>query len=203
MNAIKVTLYEISGYVLPGLFPFVGILLIMTMLNHGQCHILLSPAAIGISVVASYFLGHFSQGISNLRSAKIESCAISASDNLNLARKNLNIDPTTSNDSAFKIIMNVAQSQKHNDQMDTYLEREGFYRGSSIGAFILFLIAFTTIFGPSFVFTTDAIILKFSAIHKILATCMLLLMSIVYSKRYRRFLEYRVNVMIDAIAKST
>lgn len=201
METVKVTLYEISGYILPGIITLVSFLAIFTILNHGFFYIHESKFTIAFVIVSSYFFGHLNQAIANLLSSNCENKFIEKRVfDIDKIKLNNDINPEESNNISFKIIMNMALSKNYKtSEMDTYIEREGFYRGSSIGFCLLTVAITTSAFFPDIKLYSKEYELLLGFSQKIVINCFSAACTLLFYKRYIRFLEYRINLMIDVI----
>ena len=201
METVKVTLYEISGYILPGIITLLSLIVIFTNLNNGIFYIHESTFTIGFVIVSSYFLGHLNQAIANFISTKCEHQFIENRDSdINRILLKHEINPTDSNAKSFKIIMNLAMSKKYRtSEMDTYIEREGFYRGSLIGFGLLAAAFVVSIFFTDFKLSSKEYVLVLGFWQKMVIVWLSTTCSLLFFRRYMRFLEYRINVMIDTI----
>jgi hypothetical protein len=211
MSNLRFTIYEILGYLMPGI---VGVAAIAVFYwsaffpNHPieLANYSLSEEEIAALILTSYFIGHFIQGLCNYL-PKPEALMESDKDSEGLiknaregmrGRCSLDLGKCKLYEltgAAETVMLQTGKTDTH----DVYLYREGFYRGgcASFGLLSLALLFRATRIGAS-----AAIGGKATPISScLLASTSLLsvLIAIIFYRRYRRFAEYRIKNLLNFV----
>jgi hypothetical protein len=204
MKSLRFTIYEILGYVAPGLVCLAALCLIVWAAFWPQTPLAIARYTTGkeeiaLVLFAAYTLGHFVQGISNLHpNAEIsvkkdqKHRALIEQARLSLARR-CKIDTYS-----YSITQLVSLSQGlllhsgKTDDHEVFLYREGFYRGSSLSYVLLTVSLFVRALRHP-----TAIIVAGSRIDLtfhffIFAIVLSSAVSFVFYQRYRRFGRYLI-----------
>ena len=209
MSSLKFTVYEILGYIAPGVIGLGALALIVwtAFLSNHPLPIApysLSKEAIGLLVFAAYAIGHLIQGLCNFHPSpeKIAKKKNQHSTLLAGARAGLESQCGFSVvDYEIEDIVVLAQTSLLNtgktDDFDVFLYREGFYRGSSAAYFVL---------TGAFLFRAARghAALKFQGVTHSLgwppllfAAAVSLLFAYVFYRRYLRFGSHRLRHLLS------
>ena len=211
MNSIKFTIYEVLGYLAPGIVTLAAMgLILWAAFLPGRSLMIKAPSyskeEIALAIFAAYALGHLMQGLCNAHPTP-EATA---------AKKNLHVKllsgarQTLSARCGFPLdeyriedVVALAQASMSltgkTDGFDVFLYREGFYRGSS-GAYTLFgaAIVFRMFRGRTMVnYAGSAYALSPSFL--VLSAALSFLFAYVFYRRYIRFGAYRLRHLLGAV----
>lgn len=203
MDAIKITLYEILGYIIPGIVPTLTINCVFAVMNGGSTQIDNSSLSLGLILISAYFFGHLCQATSNLFSSHMEMRVLTKERmKLNQFIRAHNIDPNIAKNDAIRIATNIASTAKYSQpKIETYLEREGFYRGSMVAFFFTFTFMCISIWLRTFSISLGKFTFTFNTNTKVLFICLSLCIVIAFAFRYMRFINYRICATLDAVRK--
>lgn len=210
MKTVEITLYDIFGYLIPGCVAFVAIYLIAWRIVLPAHQDWSSISTLGWIIVAgvAYVTGHLLQALSNIvyrfgwknpEQCILVDASLVPSNVLVVAQEasrraiglseNDNVDMKT----LYEIMDHYIQQHGKTESRDIYIYREGFYRGLSVGLFLLTigsLIHMTgeetaaAAFGGTITLTRPC--MGFVAILSVI-------MALLGLARYRRFMTYRVK----------
>lgn len=208
---LKITLYDIFGYVLPGIVFLVGIAILFWSVFYPQTHLVpvKGTTATWVSfVVLSYFSGHMLQALGNLLMKRFQSA-----ENLLLTKNQADSLPEALVQSAkekassilgvdvkdispewlFRICDEMIVQGGITEDRELYQYREGFYRGLTIAFLVLSLsLTIRAIVYGTFIELSDSLLyiskpmLFFFIIVFFIGTWLSFF-------RYRRFAKYRVS----------
>lgn len=201
MQTAKVALYEIFGYILPGTVTLLSIQVVFCILNNGFLYIPESVHGSVLLIFVAYFLGHVNQAIGNLFYNIFQDPIIKGHESgIELAKKALNIDTSVPNEKALKVMLNIAATDTcKKNNIETFIEREGFYRGSTVGFIILFITMLVSLLLMDLQFNAKDYIVIIKKEQKIFLIILSGIVSVLFFKRYQRFLHYKIRAVLDAM----
>lgn len=211
MKTIEITLYDIFGYLIPGCVAMVAIYLIawriVLLPAHQDWN---SVSTLGWIVVAgvAYVIGHFLQALSNvlyhfgLKNPEQRILAnefVVPSNVLTIAHKaaqrviGLSENDTVDMKTLYVIMDHYIQQHGKTESRDIYIYREGFYRGLSVGLFLLTIASLVHMTGG------QTAVAAFGGTFTLTKSCMgfvailSFIMALLGLARYWRFTIYRVK----------
>jgi hypothetical protein len=197
MDSFKFTLYELFGYMAPGLVLFFALIVASWSLFSPNATLVLNVSALNVREIAiglfvSYLLGHFCQGlhVKWLSAAKIPGALRDRV--VSHAAACVGIEHLKE-DLAVRVSDEYAIQHGKAGDREVFVYREGFYRGTAIALFVLTVALFLRIArGPaSIVFGPVPHILSRIEVGSL--AMLVLLMAWVYVRRFQRFSNYRVT----------
>ena len=204
MQTSKIALYEVFGYILPGAITSLAIHIFFCILDNSILHIPQSTLAFSFFILTSYFFGHVNQAIANIFPKKWQGSIFNYYENqFDITKRIHNIDDSLPNEKAIKIMLNIVSINKCNtSNIDTFIEREGFYRGSTVGFSFLTVILIASLFTADlqFIFPDNVVLLKLP--QKIASIFICGFITFLFVNRYRRFLNYKIGAVLDALRDS-
>lgn len=212
MWSLRVTIYELLGYLAPGVVGLAALALFAWAAFFPQVPIALEPPSltkeeIALLLFASYTVGHLMQGLSNIlktpeklkeKSAKQDALVQAAKRSLK-SRLNVNFGHLSVQEISSLATARLTDLKK-TDIHDVYVYREGFYRGSMAG-YILFgaALLFRSLRGATFISVHGAV--HQVGLAPILYLLFLsLLTAFVFYKRYVRFGKYRLENLLASLS---
>lgn len=209
LKDLKVTLYEIFGYVLPGSLFFLAVFTIFwsIFLPHVSVPVCLtSPEAVTAILLASYFSGHVVQALGNVLakvtrvtdSSIAEVIAVEIGCLYDVVRRDV-VQKLNVNDSDLKLADIVRITDETNVQVgisgdrEVYQYREGFYRGLSVACIMLTIaVVVRMMAGPPGVEYHDV---SYKLTMNMLISCIFVTASgaVLFYYRFIRFAKYRVR----------
>lgn len=221
LRNVKLTLYEIFGYVLPGSISLAGIIILFWTIYFPTVPLYIFKSTVDmwiLIILSSYILGHVIQAIGNqviCLFPSMEGTTLSEdnpigipSDLSKLAKQKLTeiLDADLndiSNKWLFKIYDEVVVQCGVPLNREIFQYREGFYRGLTLSLFFLFLSLLLRTAVPG------ASVMSSNTIQPIFPSMMLFfifltfLSSLLSFCRYRRFARYRlIHIIIGFLALS-
>lgn len=211
MQSLRVTLYEIFGYFVPGLIAITGIAigfwavyLPTTPITPNVLKV--RPVLFALIGFTSYIVGHLLQAIGNLHTraekrkdlcSDCESLRVAA---LNALARNYQIVPNSQSLSEVTTLASAIMSQDgKTDNYEIFVYREGFYRAGYISFIALAISLSLRAIHPTFLGLHGSFYLvPRSSIIAMLSLC--LVTSLFYFLRFRRFGEYRVRHILGVMA---
>lgn len=195
MDKVKITLYEISGYLLPGLIGLLPFLVIFNIIKPQDTYIIDTNTVLFVLIaICSYFNGHFLQGISNLVSDIFVIKEIENNSNFaNIQREYSNNDKKQT----FYIHKSRVKDKLSEETYNTFTEREGFYRACTVAFSLLSitLVIFLFFANTKYIYKDYYFILDIKM--KIYMLFLSIASTIIYFQRYKRFIRYRVNLVLN------
>lgn len=209
LKDLKVTLYEIFGYVLPGGLFFLAVFTIFwsIFLPHVSAPVRVNtPETIAIILLASYFSGHVVQALGNVLakvtqvtdSSIAEEIAVEIGCLYDVVRRDV-VQKLNVNESDLKLADIVRITDETNVQVgvtgdrEVYQYREGFYRGLSVACIMLTIaIVVRMVAGPPGVEYLDV---AYKLTMNMLVFCIIITASgaVLFHYRFIRFAKYRVR----------
>lgn len=220
MKNVELTLYDIFGYLFPGIVTIVALYLVVwrVMLPNDQNLNGLSSTGWTAFIIAAYVIGHFTQGLSNVISRLLrENPEHAVIANPDLVPRSViqlataracrpiplpdaeRVNPQT----LYDIMDHCLQQHGRTDNRDLYICREGFYRGLSAALWLLTIGAMFHLNGGRRDLAVFGINVTVTPALALFATVLSAVMAISAVMRYRRFAAYRVkNVVYAFLATS-
>jgi hypothetical protein len=217
---LKLTLYDIFGYVLPGIVLLAGLLVLLWSLTAPivplQLTVSYSWELWTVALLAAYFLGHAAQAICNvchqpfraleesvLSQASRSKCPAPILDAVcDVLRKQMAVEPSELDGQWIFRVCNELITQKGRvEDREMYTYREGFYRGSSVALVILSLsLVVRGIEGsPAAQVSGLLYTIPRSAVYAASGVCAV--MAALFIGRQRRFTRYRIlHVVLGSLA---
>lgn len=212
---IEVTLYDIFGYLLPGCIALVSALILLwTICYAGQPFPIRTPDTFGCAIllIAAYYAGHFVHAIADqlVNLFKIDRWRTleKKDDDKSLPecikegakrkiQQVLKLKADDVNAISYKWLYRIAdevigQCGQPGDR-EIFMNRVGFYRGSLVAFFMLWLSLISRIGIPITYFTIHGKIFEIPSLAFILTVIILLIGMIFLWYRYRKFVDYRVT----------
>ena len=211
MSSLKFTLYEILGYLAPGVVVLGALAIIIwaAFLPDDPLPIAafsLSKEAIVFGIFVAYAFGHLIQGLCNLHPSPEKSAKKKNQHVTLLAGARLGLTSRCGfpvNDYEIADVAALAQTALLNtgktDDFDVFLYREGFYRGSS-AAYLLLAFAFLfRAFHGSAKLKFDRVVYPLTHSPLFFAAALSLLIAVVFYRRYIRFGAYRLRHLLSFV----
>ena len=210
MKNIEITLYDIFGYLIPGCVTFVGIYLIAwrIVLPLDQDWSNVSTAGWAVTLGAAYVIGHFVQALSNilgdfgLKNAEesiLADTSLVPSSMIPLAQKaarraiGLSGNSSLNLKALYEIMDHYILQHGRTDSRDLYVYREGFYRGLSMGLFLLAIGSLIHMTGGQTTIAIFGCCITVTKARMAFAAILSAIMALFGFARYRRFVIYRVK----------
>lgn len=204
MKSLRITIYEVLGYLAPGMVCLAALCVFIWAAFWPQAPLAIAKYSTGKEEIAfilftAYMLGHFVQGMSNLHpNAEIsiekerKHIALIEQARSSLARR-CKID---THDYSITHLVGLAQGlllhSGKTDDHEVFLYREGFYRGSSL-SYLLLTIALIVraLCHPATIIISDN---RFDLNYSFFVFAIFLssAISVVFYHRYRRFGRYLI-----------
>jgi hypothetical protein len=211
MQSVRVTLYEVFGYVAPGTLALIAVAIATWGFYYPSSNLtVIAPhynvIVLGSLLLLAYLAGHIIQALGNLcfvsaevRPKLVAECkaiADSAAETLRNTYRNIETVPK------FKDIVSLSGavlSQTGNgDEYELYIYREGFYRGASIGIFFCGVSLMIRLLHPTLV--------SISGKQLTIPLSLLCLTGLscfgaawLFYSRFKRFGEYRVRHILNVV----
>ncbi len=209
MQSLRFTIYEILGYVAPGIVSLVALLVFMWAAFLPNAPLLiarysLSKEEIATLLFATYAFGHLIQGLCNFHSSPEKSAKKSKRHDFLLlgARKTLasryalDLQNYDIGQIASLAQTSLLQNGK-TDDFDVLLYREGFYRGSSASYFLLAIaLLFRTYRAGTFIIF-HSVLYRLNLAPLGFAAALSLAFAFVFYQRYIRFGNYRLQHLLN------
>lgn len=206
---LKVTLYEVFGYILPGSILGLAVCLTFTNIFTANTTIPMVPLSTELKViivVMLYFSGHIVQAIGNIGVNVIgytdeyicQQIYKKTPDLVDIVstdiHEKLGISATDISLSTLLIIADQANVQHGNiDNRDIFIYREGFYRGLSVSCLIITIALTIRLFLPAISFVINNNIVSITNGMLLYVIGMSAIGTILFYNRYKRFANYRIN----------
>jgi hypothetical protein len=211
-ESVSFTLYEILGYLMPGLIAVASFSISFWTIFHGDCVLplsfwRLSPTGVLALLFLTYLLGHLVQALANPLLKGADKAIMSAADPAVLVAKQRALklfegtpaDVSKISDDWLERVMDercIQVGQLGDREIFTY--REGFYRGSTV-ATVLFCVGLVIcIFAGNLRLLVGDTIFALSRLELTVILAISVLGAWGLYKRFRRFSEYRVNRVVAA-----
>ena len=211
MKELQVSLYDVFGYVAPGVFAFLGMYLLGWRLVLPP-EIDWSTVSTGgwiVILLISYFLGHAVQALANLfvkRLIKVSPEAKELADINSSSPKvyatfvksacrvtELPDDSSLPSDILFEIADSYLMQHGKTESRDVYIYREGFYRGLMVSLVLFAIGAIAMMTGPNGTLQIfDTLLCLHSGFFGAIAALSLGI-SFLSFRRFQRFSTYRVR----------
>jgi hypothetical protein len=202
MKEIQVTLYEVLGYLIPGMVALAGLLLVASSLLDGRAVVLAGIDSawvrVGLLFIA-YLLGHAVQGVANLVFRWLNTRDLTRIPEdfrtglIAALREKRRI--AASHESLFEICdALIVSADGPTELRDIYVYREGFYRGTTVA--IAVAIAGTFVAWCSWPWSVQ----RPSNATFIAALAFMAAVDVLFFKRFMRFAEYRTRSVIFGAA---
>ena len=215
MKDIELTLYDIFGYLFPGIVALVALYLMIWRVTLPRTQNLNGLSSLGWTafLIAAYLVGHFTQAISNFISRlfheNLERAVLAnprfvppAVLRLAVSRACQPMVPADaqqiSPEALYDIMDHCLQQHGRTDNRDLYICREGFYRGLSASLWLLAAAAMFHVTGGQrslAVFGVNVIVTPGLATLVAVLSGTMALSAIM---RYRRFAVYRIKNAVYA-----
>jgi hypothetical protein len=210
MKLVQFTLYEIFGYVFPGATAMAGVFLIYWALllpDNQDWNDLSKGGWIAIFMVA-YIFGHFVQAITNLplkkKDYQPEHCFFTQDPTIPSAIKSVLNERAREaaglgqgEQLTAKIIYDIADhtvlQYGKTDTRDTYIYREGFYRGMTMGLLLFAIGCFVHMIDSASSIRVFGVIIDITRWQLFLNGSIAVVMMFLSFGRYKRFANYRVK----------
>lgn len=215
MKELQFTLYEVFGYLLPGVVALSGVLIVFWAIYYPKSPLPTGPLNAGAYtalVVASYFAGHFVQAIANMtlgRFCKFEDelagattptveaelnrlATKAASDLLGIERRLLG--PKFLHLFADEMIV----QQGIDTEREIFQYREGFYRGATVSFALLSIGGLVRILVPGTALLIREATVLIPRSLQLFPLCLSIAAVLLMYQRYRRFGRYRAERTLGA-----
>lgn len=198
MDKIKISLYEIFGYALPGTISLIALQILFCILNDCSTFFPESIQNYFILIIVAYFLGHANQSIGNLFHDYLQQPIINKY-NSEIRRVCLKLtEKSLPGKKALKMLHNLAIKKNFTIvHIDTFIEREAFYRGSTIGFLLLTLILCLSLFCNDLNFIFQEFVIIINLKQKLALIVLSVIFTILFYKRYIRYLNYKISSILD------
>lgn len=204
MDKVKITLYEVSGYLIPGMITalsFIGLLIIFS--ENQKMFLHESGITVFLFLLISYFAGHGNQAIANIIfKNKVQKYLPQKREILNQLKSLLKIEKNSTLHDTYKCAHNFVLLKGKTVEFDTYLEREALYRGTLIGVGIMSLTIITSFFKGDIILDHSEFIYAVTFSTKIIFLVALIVLGLLFYLRYTRFMQYRIDLVIDTVKLS-
>lgn len=212
---IEVTLYDIFGYLLPGCIALISALILLwTICYPGQPFPIRTPNTFGYAIllIVAYYAGHFVHVIADqlvnlfkidrwrvlekkdsdrsLPECIMEGAKRKIGHVLDLKADEVNAVP---NKWLYRIADEVIGQCGQAGDREIFMNRVGFYRGSLVAFFMLWLSLISRIGIPITDVTIEGKVFEIPSLAFILTVTFLLIGMIFLWYRYRKFVDYRVT----------
>lgn len=210
MKTADVSLYDVLGYLLPGVVGSVGLYLVLRSalgpVEH--CWVSVSPMRGAALLLGAYIVGHIMQALGNQlekmlrinpQNSILEGAAGSEARVIEKARQKarqligLPSEAALTNQTLFDIMDHHLQQHGQTATHEVYVYREGFYRALSIACILVAVGCLCRAFGDPVHLSLFAG--KISATRPLLylSSMLALTSGVLFQLRYRRFSKYRVR----------
>lgn len=210
-ESLNFTLYEIFGYLMPGLVAFAGIIVLFWVVFHGESVLPLSLWRISSSGILAilfiaYLLGHAVQALANVIFTGADREVISDVKNpiIAVARTRAQamfpeIEKELDDHMWLVRVMDECCIQGgHEGDREIFTYREGFYRGAMLAALVFGTgILMSAVIGNLKFRIGEAVLIP-SRWELGLALLITLLLALGFYKRFQRFSQFRVSRVIAA-----
>ena len=147
-SGLKFSLYEIFGYVFPGILMSFSFLIVCTWIVKVNLILSNNIYFFTMFILMVYMLGHFAQGISNILGyfIKIKNVIETIEEEtiktiIEKINKELGTNLNKSNyNQIYEICNSIALREARTEEIEIYVYREGFYRGTLISSALSFAI---------------------------------------------------------------
>jgi hypothetical protein len=201
MNTAKLALYEFFGYLLPGVITLISIIIIFCILNNGQICIPGSLIFYAMFILISYFLGHVNQSIGNLIPKKWQnSIFLQHNDEIEKAKRVSKMNKSLSNEILIPKLLSITSTDiLSKNYIETYIEKEAFYRGSVVGFAILCIVLIVSLFLKDLQFHINEYIIQLNFQSKLFLVLLDTLIIVLFWKRHKRYFKYKVLAILNSI----
>lgn len=212
MSGLQLTLYEILGYIFPGIFGLISIaILYWTVFWSNKViniNLNLTIGQIVVLLISVYVTGHIIQAISNSINKyfkKPEEFILSISEKNSLSEEilkrlfllineNFLVDANKISKTDIYFLCDSALLQNETiGQREIFEYREGFYRGMSITCFILSIVIVIRSIVPDFCVKLDEYVVNIDLLHGLFFSLVFIIFGYFNYIRFRRFARYRVT----------
>ncbi len=209
MSGLKFTLYELLGYLAPGIVGLLALALVVwaaflpitpfTVTNYS-----LTKESIALLVFAAYALGHLIQGLCNFHPSTEKSAKEKGHHSVLVASARKGLSSRCGIELGHYDVGQIAalaQTSLLNtgktDDFDVFLYREGFYRGSSAAYLLLSGACVFRDFRGQTTLNFSGKVYTLGHAPLVFAAALSLLFAIVFYRRYIRFGTYRLQHLLN------
>jgi len=211
MQSLRITLYEIFGYVVPGVLTLIAAFSAIwgEYFPNNTLHIIAphyNVVVLGTLLLFAYLGGHLIQAVGNIIFTRAEArpeivadCKHLSNSALQALQSTYESCPTSANFKDVVSLSNAVLSQFGNGgECELYIYREGFYRGAAISALLCAFAVTLRMLHPTLIeISNDSVTIPRSLLF---LTAILCSMSAwLFYARFKRFGEYRVRHILSVV----
>lgn len=211
MKEIQLTLYEIFGYIIPGMITLSAVLIVYwtSFMKVPFSVDAISPQGWWAIAFAAYLIGHLIQAVANLGFMTIwiptvdlvfgtkaplalPAPIIAEAHAFALEKTKLPTGSKISGSQTFEICDAFLQQRGNSDTRDIYVYREGFYRGCFISSLLLGAAIILRALCKDSKLLIDGRYMSFSRLELLAVAFVLMGSAILFFQRFRRFGKYLI-----------